>query len=62
MSEDTKVEVGNERRERAKCLVEHASRWAMNILTELLGNHQQYLGECTRDTLKEVVRLLSQLV
>jgi hypothetical protein len=45
-------------KEKAKNLVEHASRWMGNIVTEVLGNYGQYLPDEVRDDFLEISSLL----
>jgi hypothetical protein len=45
-------------KEKAKNLVEHASRWMSNIVTELLGNYGYCLSDDVRDDLREISSLL----
>lgn len=50
MTQDTRVQI-----------VEHAARWAQNMLVEVLSNHGSALTEEGRDCLHNAVRALVDL-
>jgi len=41
-----------------KTVVDHAVRWTLNILVEVLGNHGEHMPVARRDAIKAAVRSL----
>ena len=45
----------------AKIIVDHAVRWAQNILVEVLANHGEFINDEAREILRDITTKINQI-